>query len=166
MFKELRLALCRSGYAGTEEMRRSVGAANSGDSGDIGETGEDKSSESLTGVFCGGDTDRFDFEEEGRATGGKAEYDARFPPCLCFFTITVPVEFVEESEESDSLAATGCREYVAYGFEADRGLEVSALEGTLGSCTMSSEARPLSLEGRSSRKLVLVSIPGMRVRKG
>ena len=147
-------------------MRRSVGAANSGDSGDIGETGEDRPSDSLTGAFCGGDTDRFDFEEEGRATGGKAEYDARLPPCLCFFTITVPVEFVEESEESDSLAATGCREDVAYGFEVDWGLEVSALEGTLGSCTMSSDARPLSLEGRSSRKLVLVSIPGMRARKG
>ena len=148
---------------GTEERRRSVGAANSGDSGDIGETGEDRPSESLTTAFCGVDRDRFDFEEEGRAKGGKAEYDARFPPCRCFFTITVPVEFVEESEESDSLAATGCREDVSYGFDVDWGLEISALEGTLGSWTMSSDTRPLSFEGRSSRKLVLVSIPGVRV---
>ena len=118
-------------------MRRAVGAANSGDSGDIGETGEDRPSDSLTGAFCGGDTDRLDFEEEGRATGGKAEYDARLPPCRCFFTMTVPVEFVEEREESDSLATTGCREDVAYGFEVVRGLEVSALEGTLGNCRMS-----------------------------
>ena len=100
-------------------MRRSLGTANSVESGDIGETGEDCSSESLSAAFCGVDRDRFDLEEEGRAKGGKAEYDARFPPCRCFFTITVPVEFVEESEESDSLVATGCREDVSYGFAVD-----------------------------------------------
>ena len=146
-------------------MRRSLGTANSGDSGDMGETGEDSSSESLPAAFCGVDRDRFDFEEEGRAKGGKAEYDARFPPCLCFFTITVPVEFVEEREESDSLAATGCREDVSYWYDVDGVLEDSALGGTLGSCTISSlDTRPLSFEGRSSRKLVLVSIPGVRNR--
>ena len=162
-FGTLPLVACRFGYVGTEEMRRSLGAANSGDSGDMGETGEDCSSGSLSAAFCGVDRDRFDFEEEGRARGGKAEYDARLPPCRCFFIITVPVEFVEESEESDSLVATGCREDVSYGFDVDCGLEDSALGGTLGSWTMSSDTRPLSFEGRSSRKLVLVSIPGVRV---
>ena len=95
---------------GTEEMRRSLGPANSGESGDIGETGEIweyLSSGSLEADFCGGDTDRLDLEDDGRATVGKAEYEARFPPWRFLFTITVPVEFDEDREESDSFVATG-----------------------------------------------------------
>ena len=92
---------------GTEEMRRSLGPTNSGESGDIGETGEDRSSGSLEADFCGVDRNRLDFEEDGRATLGNPEYEACCPPCRFLFTMTVPVEFDEEREESDSFVATG-----------------------------------------------------------
>ena len=49
-------------------------------------------------------------------------------------------------------------------FDDVRGPKVSALERTLGSCTISSESRPLSSSGSSSsRKLVLGSIPVVRL---
>lgn len=76
--------------------------------GDTGEAGNGSPADPLVADLKGVERDRFDFEELGRMLG-KAEYEARFPPYLFFLTTTVPVEFEEEREESDSFDKTGCR---------------------------------------------------------
>lgn len=70
----------------------------------------------------------------------------------------MPVEFDEERDVSESFSIMGWRPKVSDAKDPD----ISALEGTLGSCTISSDTRPLSSFGWSiGRKLELVSKPGL-----
>ena len=84
---------------------------------------------------------------------GKGEYEARFRPSRVLFTITVPVEFEEERDASESLEAGW---WVFLGFAVVYISELSSPGEILGSCTMSSDDRPESSSMRSSMELVLV----------
>ncbi len=87
-----------------------------GETGETGDTGDGPPADSLIADSWGVETERFDFEELGRMLG-KAEYEAHFPPLLFFLTTTVPVEFEDEREESDSLDKTRWRPCVRWAFE-------------------------------------------------
>ena len=156
------MEICRFAYSGTEETRGSRGIPlpdKTGELGDIGETGDSLPLVSLFTGFCGDDEDRFDFEEPGRVVFGKAEYEARFRPSLVFFTMTVPVEFEDESDASESFETGWWGASIGFAILYDSA--PSSPGEMLGSSTMSSDTRLIVLSMRSSfaGKLVLLSDP-------